>query len=143
MTPRLMPRRAMLAGFACIGLAAPARAEALSPRALYGANGEASELARARGGQRIALRGFLAPSPSPEPGWVALAEMPVAPCTLCGLTHQWPVGVVAVEAGTLPHVPSAFQAVTLEGVLDLAPQGAEAAGLPGRVTLRDATLRAA
>jgi hypothetical protein len=140
---RPMSRRTIFTGLACVGFAAPARAEALSPRALYEEEARPSALARARAGQRVALRGFLAPSPSPEPGWVALAEMPVAPCTLCGLTHQWPVGVVAVEAGSLPHVPSAFQAVTLEGVLDLAPAGGEAAGLPGRVTLRDATLRAA
>jgi hypothetical protein len=141
--PNRLSRRTVFAGFACIGFASPARAGVLSPRALYEAEARPSALARAQQGRRVALRGFLTPSPSPEPGWVALAEMPVAPCTLCGLTHDWPVGVVAVEAAALPHVPSAFQAVTLEGVLDLAPEGAAAAGLPGRVTLRDATLRAA
>ncbi len=67
-----------------------------------------------------------------------LAEVSVAPCQLCGLTHDWPVGVVAVHAPDGPHLPSPYVTVGVEGRLDLSSDPAP--DLPGRLVLRDATV---
>lgn len=140
-----MWRRAVLgaaAGFAALG-PAPA-AEDVGPRLrdLYDTEGSAaSDLARRLAGGRVTLRGFVAPAPSHAPGWFALAEVPVAPCPLCGAAHDWPVGVAAVQRGpAVPHVASMTRAVEVTGVLDAAPGAGAEAGMDSRLALRDAAL---
>ncbi len=134
-------RRAALLG--CVAVAAaPAGASGRTAlRALYDAEGAAaSAWARGLEGRRVALSGYIAPVPSGAPGWFALAEIAVAPCQLCGLTHDWPVGVVSVHAPSAPHLTDPFQPVTVEGTLLLDPAAREVPGLPDRLVLRDATV---
>jgi hypothetical protein len=134
-------RRATL--LACIGLAAamPARAGTLSIRDLYDEAGTApSPLARRQAGRRIALSGLVAPVPTGAAGWLALGETALVPCQLCGGAHDWPVGVVAVEAANLPHLADPYARVTIEGVLALEP--APETGLD-RLVLREAGLASA
>lgn len=141
-------RRAVLGGavgcFVALGSAdAPRAAEDGEPRlrGLYDAEGgAASALARRLAGTRITLLGFVAPAPSHAPGWFALAEVPVAPCSLCGATHDWPVGVAAVHGPAVPHVASMTRAVAVSGVLDAAPGAGAEAGMEDRLALRDAAL---
>ncbi len=132
-------RAAMLA---CLGLAAaPARAGTLALRDLYDEAGTGpSALARRSAGRRIALVGLVAPVPTGAAGWLALGETALVPCQLCGGAHDWPVGVVAVEAANLPHLPDPYSRVTIEGVLALEP--ARETGLD-RLVLRDAGLASA
>ncbi|WP_376099328.1 hypothetical protein ACE7GA_11005 [Roseomonas sp. CCTCC AB2023176] len=140
MNGKRIGRRAGL--LACVGLAAgrTAAARGTTPlRGLYDAAGEApSVLARGLDGRRVALRGYPMPVPSHAPGWFVLAETSVAPCQLCGLTHDWPVGVVAVHAPDAPHIASPYVTVEVEGRLTLAPDPVP--DLPGRLVLRDATV---
>lgn len=138
-------RAAMLA---CIGLAAAqpaaARGEALSPRELYDAEGSGpSALARRLEATRIAVSGLVAPVPSGAAGWLALGETALVPCQLCGGAHDWPTGVVSVEASGLPHLRDPWTRVTVEGVLVLDPAARAGTGLPGRFVLRDAGLATA
>ena len=139
---RALRRRGAL--LACIGLATASAAksqEAVSLRALYDESGEQpSALARRLAGQRVALTGLVAPAPSGAAGWLALAEIAIAPCQLCGLTHDWPVGVVAVRAPDLPHIASPWEQVSLVGRLVLDPAARQPAGLPDRLVLDDASL---
>ncbi len=133
-------RAAMLA---CFGLAAaaPAQAGSLAIRDLYDEAGTApSPLARRSAGRRIALTGLVAPVPTGAAGWLALGETALVPCQLCGGAHDWPVGVVAVEAANLPHLADPFSRVTIEGVLAL--ESAPETGLD-RLVLRDAGLASA
>lgn len=140
-------RAAMLA---CIGLAAagavrPARAGAtVALRDLYDAAGSApSDLAKRLDGRRIALEGLVAPVPSGAAGWLALGETALVPCQLCGGPHDWPTGVVAVQAPGLPHLADPYARVTLTGVLVLDPAARAGTGLPDRLVLRDAGLATA
>jgi hypothetical protein len=142
MTP-IGPSGRRAAMLACLGLAAavPARAGTLSPRDLYDEAGIGpSPLARRSVGRRIALNGLVAPVPTGVAGWLALGETALVPCQLCGGPHDWPVGVVAVEAANLPHLADPFVRVTIEGVLAL--EAAPETGLD-RLVLRDAGLASA
>ncbi len=129
---------------ACAGLAASHAASAggtVPLRALYDRPGTApSELARSLDGRRIRLSGLVAPVPSGAAEWLALGEAALVPCQLCGGPHDWPVGVVAAHAPGLPHIADPYTAVTLEGVLLLAPAARAPTGLPDRLVLRDAGL---
>lgn len=141
--PAIRPLGRRSALLACVGLvAAPALAAGrgtTSLRGLYDAEGlNPSATARALDGQRVALTGYVAPVPTGAAEWMALAEIAVAPCQLCGLTHDWPVGVVAVHAPGAPHLPSPYAPLTVEGVLVLDPSARLAAGLEDRLVLRDA-----
>jgi hypothetical protein len=141
---RLRRRAAMLA---CIGLAAtrPAAAQATTPlRALYDEAGSApSALAARLDGQRIAVEGLVAPLPTGTAGWLAIGETALVPCQLCGGAHDWPTGVLAVEAPGLPHLADPYSRVTLQGVLVLDPAARAGTGLPDRLVLRDAGLASA
>lgn len=146
--PRHPGRLGRRAALACAGgaFAAPvlptvpaqaSAAEALLLRDLYDAAGDApSAAARRLLGRAVALSGVVQPAPALAEGWYALSETWVAPCALCGLTHDWPVGVVAAEVADLPPLPGPAPRATLTGTLS--ETGAEAAGLAGRLALRDA-----
>lgn len=140
---RLLGRRTALLGGGAVA-ALPLRAAAggtTALRDLYDADGAApSDLARSLAGRRVALTGYVAPVPTGAADWFALAETAVAPCQLCGLTHDWPVGVVAVHAPGAPHLPSPWVPVTLEGTLVLDPAARAAPGLPGTLALRGAAV---
>ncbi len=145
-TPRIrspLGRRAALL-CAAASVAAPPRANArgiASPRDLYDEAGTApSAAARALAGRRVALAGYPAPVPSGAAGWFALAEVSLAPCGLCGLTHDWPTGVVAVHAPGAPHLASPYVPVTVEGKLALDPAARDEPGMPAFLVLRDATV---
>lgn len=133
-------RTALALPLAAVALA-PTLARASTLRSLYEADGSVGPQARARLGSRIALRGFVLPAPALTEDWFALTEIPVAPCTLCGLTHDWPPGTLAAHAPGLPHLASPYESVLLEGTLAL--EGAAEAGLEGRLALLDARLLAA
>ncbi|MGG5809888.1 hypothetical protein [Falsiroseomonas sp. CW058] len=118
----------------------PVRAPAsVTPlRALYDAAGRGpSWLARSLAGRRITCSGLVGSVPSGAAGWLALGEDVIAPCPACGGDHDWPVGVLAVQA---PCPPGTFAVATLRGVLDLCPGAGDAAGMGGRLALRDAAV---
>jgi|GEM_PF-3154549 len=148
MTIRINGRRAAI--LACVGVAAAASLRPAGARGLVGlrdlydaAGGAPSELARRLEGQRIAVNGLVAPVPSGRAGWLAIGETALVPCQMCGGAHDWPTGVLAVEAPALPHLRDPYSRVTLEGVLVLDPAAREGTGLPDRLVLRDAGLASA
>lgn len=108
-------------------------------RALYDESGlGASWLARCLEGRRITCSGLVGPVPSGASEWTALGEGAIRPCPACGGDHLWPVGVLVVQArdGTAPC--AAAGTATVQGVLDVRPDAAVAAGVRGRLALRDA-----
>jgi hypothetical protein len=124
-----------------VTLRGPARApQSVTPlRALYDEDGlGASWLARSLAGRRITCSGLLGPVPGGAEAWVALGEGVCRPCPGCGGDHNWPVGVLVVEAQHPPPCQGPFAAATVRGVLDARPEAGAPAGLRGRLVLRDA-----
>ena len=89
---------------------------------LVDAEGAATALARRKLGERIIVSGFYAPALR-DGALFNLYERTLAPCLLCGLTHD-PGAAIAVLGPDRPELPSLRAPTEVAGRLELGPRGA-------------------
>ena len=125
MTAVRLPRRAM-AGGALALLAAPTRAavlDRLTFAGLYKSIGvrgmEFSDQVRQRAGQRVAIRGYMAPPLKAESRFFVLSSEPLALCPFCQSDADWPVDIVVIYLNRVMPLLSAGQRIDVEGRLEL------------------------
>ena len=86
-------------------------------------------------GQRVGMRGYLAPTPAPD--IFGLTRAPVAPCSEHGAGQDWPDDTVFLLTEGAPRFP-AGEAVAVEGVLEHGSLRLEEAGVTSFARLRAA-----
>ena len=144
------PRRRLLrvaaGGIALGSLAAlarrPVRAELgageIRLRDLYAKGRDFSALAESLDGERVAVRGYMAPPLKADSDFFVLTKRPMAVCPFCSDAADWPKDIVAV------HVKRAFRAIAFNipivvtGRLELGTEKDETTGFVSRVRLVEA-----
>ncbi len=144
--PRLISRRATLLGAAgmmgAAGLASAGPTE-IKVRDLWAERGEFSALAKSLDGQRVVVRGYMAPPLKPEINFFVLTKIPMAFCPFCDNDVAWPDDLVLVQVASLKEVVQFNTLIISEGVLELGTKTDAATGFVSRVRLIDAQYRIA
>jgi len=140
----LSRRRFLLLPLLAIPGAARA-AEALAFDALYASIGvlgvKYSAPALALRGQRVRMRGYMAPPLKPESSFFVLTRAPVSVCPFCAADAEWPVDIVVVYLkGRLAPVNFA-QRLEAEGRLEIGSWTDPQSGFVSQVRLVDAEVR--
>ncbi|MDQ7988596.1 MAG: hypothetical protein REI09_03090 [Candidatus Dactylopiibacterium sp.] len=143
------PRRRFLrAAVALLALGAglPAQAaELLGFDSLYKANTVLglvfAERTLALRGQRVRLRGYMAPPLKPESTFFVLTREPVAICPFCSSDAEWPLDIVVIYASRTV-IPTDFsQRIEVEGRLEAGSFTDPVTGFVSQLRLREATFR--
>jgi hypothetical protein len=115
-----------MAGGALALLATPTRAavlDRLTFAGLYKSIGvrgmEFSDQVRQRAGQRVAIRGYMAPPLKAESRFFVLSSEPLALCPFCQSDADWPVDIVVIYLNRVMPLLSAGQRIDVEGRLEL------------------------
>lgn len=97
-----------------------------------------SEKLKALNGQRVVVRGYMAPPLKPEGDFLVLTRYPVEICPFCANAEDWPIDILAVYLRRdAPHT-SAKVAVT--GTLDIGLKMDERLGFASLIRLENATV---
>ena len=130
---------------ACLALPARAAARDLSFADLYGpttADGTPlSPAAQALVGQRVPLRGVMAPPLRAESDFFVLTRYPMSSCPFCSSAADWPVDIVFVRLGQAAETVSPSYAIAVFSTLDAGMQADPATGFVSMVRVVDATWR--
>lgn len=135
-----MHRRLFLSAAIGAVLAPAARAEgALRVRELYARDRSLSDLAEASMGERIAVRGFMAPPLRAESDFFVLTKMPMSVCPFCETAAEWPDDILAVYAKRTVRVVPFNKGIVVSGVLEAGEYRDPETGFVSMVRLMDAT----
>jgi hypothetical protein len=115
----------------------------LKVRELYGRGMEFSDKAQALDGQRVQIRGFMAPPLKPDAQFFVLTKMPMAVCPFCDNEADWPRDIVLVRLRERQDWVIFNRAIVTEGVLELGTEVDEETGFVSRVRLTDAVYETA
>ena len=141
-----MRRRSLLLGGAAALAAGAARAQ---PRPGWLPEGQhlirelteagvPSELARRLKGERVSVRGFMAPPLKADAGFFVLTHAPMATCPFCSEAAAWPDSILLVRPKrTLRSVPYTRQ-LLVAGVLELGEERDAETGFVSLVRLTGA-----
>lgn len=136
--------------FLISGLAAPAltlvpyanaatASDPLRLRELYNRDRSFSDLAKSLAGERITVRGFMAPPLKAESNFFVLTKMPMAVCPFCESEAEWPDDILAVYTKRTVDVVAFNLGIETRGVLELGPFKDPETGFLSMVRLSDAT----
>ena len=100
-----------------------------------------SEKVLALQGQRIVIRGFMAPPLKAEADFFVLTREPVALCPFCQSDSDWPDNILLVYLGRDQRFVQNNQTIEVEGVLEIGSQTDEHTGFVSQMRLRDAHFR--
>jgi hypothetical protein len=137
-------RSLLLAGLGVAGmtmLTAPSLGvtrEQIRIRDLYQRVNEFSDLAHELTGQRIEIRGFMAPPLKPEAQFFVLTSRPMAVCPFCESEADWPNDIVLVKMQRQQDWVYFNIPIVTEGVLELGVEVDEETGFVSLVRLVDA-----
>ena len=134
-----MNRRSFVLAVALAPLALPARADALRVRELYARDRSLSDVARASLGERIDVRGFMAPPLRAESDFFVLTKMPMSVCPFCETAAEWPDDILAVYTKRTVRVVPFNRGIVVSGVLETGEYRDPATGFVSLVRLMDAT----
>jgi hypothetical protein len=106
--------------------------------------GEApSKLARRREGERVSVRGFMAPPLKADAGFFVLTHAPMAVCPFCSEAAEWPDSILLVRPKrALRPVPYTRQ-LLVTGVLGIGEERDAETGFVSLVRLTDARVEEA
>lgn len=108
-------------------------------RDLYNLDQSFSDFATATEGQRLSVRGFMAPPLKAEATFFVLTKRPMAVCPFCESSADWPLDILAVYTKrTLDVVPFNVPLVT-SGTLALGEFTDPETGFVSKIRLMDAT----
>lgn len=138
-----MPTRRRLLTFLAIACAPGLRAnaaEALRMRDLYEKDLSFSELARRLEGERVEVRGFMAPPLKAQSKFFVLTKRPMATCPFCESEAEWPDDILAVfSRRVIDPIPFNVPVVGA-GVLALGAHTDPETGFVSRVRLERASV---
>ncbi len=148
MPPRGTSRRQFLAqsGTVAAGLllgadVAHAEQRAIKLRDLYEKDMSFSPFAENTKGQRIAVKGFMAPPLKAQSPFFVLTKRPMATCPFCNDGDEWPDDLVAVYAKRIVDVQPFNVALVVSGTLELGDYKDPDTGFVSRVRLVNATFK--
>ena len=135
-----MHRRLFLSAAIGAVLAPAARAEgALRVRELYARDRSLSALAEASMGERIEVRGFMAPPLRAESDFFVLTKMPMSVCPFCETAAEWPDDILAVYTKRTVRVVPFNKDIVVSGILEAGEYRDPETGFVSMVRLMDAT----
>lgn len=136
-----MDRRSFLAALAGMAAIGPAHAqdETLRMRDLYNKNLSFSDLAKSREGERVAVKGFMAPPLKAESKFFVLTKRPMAVCPFCESEAEWPDDILAVYTRRVIDVVPFNVPILTEGKLALDTYKDPETGFVSRVRIENAT----
>lgn len=143
-------RRNLLAGAACAVTvlaagAARARDNALTFEQLYGKVSvlglEFSDRVKELKGQRVSMRGFMAPPLKAESKFFVLTKMPMALCPFCSSDADWPEDIVVVYLDDKQTFVQAQQTIEVTGVLEYGSWTDPETGFVSQLRLTQARFR--
>ncbi|MDH3234240.1 MAG: amidohydrolase family protein, partial [Alphaproteobacteria bacterium] len=136
--------RACLGDLHCSGpRAADGTSGAPVLRDLVKTDGSATRRAHEFDGQRLKLRGYIAPSLVSDPALFLLTEGSLAPCMLCGCVHSADVGLLVAPRAPLDDGLSMTERVDVLGRLRFASPLNPLSAPDGDIRLVDAIVRRA
>lgn len=91
-------------------------------------------------GQRIRMRGYMAPPLKPESRFFVLTREPVAVCPFCAADAEWPVDIVVIYLKKTLEPVSFQQRIGVEGRLEIGSWTDPDTGFVSQVRLVDAEL---
>lgn len=135
----------LIAAFLCLlTLSGTARAAtpSLSFDQLYASYGvlglEFSQPVKTLAGQRVKMRGFMAPPLKAESQFFVLTKMPMALCPFCSSDADWPEDIVVVYLSKRQTFVQNNAQIDVEGVLEYGSWTDPESGFVSLLRLRDA-----
>jgi hypothetical protein len=111
--------------------------ERIRIRDLYERVNEFSEIAQRLKGERIEIRGFMAPPLKPEAQFFVLTSRPMAVCPFCESEADWPNDIILVKLKRHQDWVYFNVPIVVEGVLELGVEVDEETGFVSLVRLVD------
>jgi len=113
-------------------------AQQLHFRDLYGRGDSFSDLAQQTQGQRITVRGYMAPPIKAQADFFVLTKMPLSFCPFCESEADWPTDIMYVKSTEVIDILPYNQVIYVTGTLDIGTQTDAQNGFVSRVRLLDA-----
>lgn len=141
---RRTDRRTVLAVLAAAALWPAGAARAEAPRLkfadLYARYGELSPRALEMTGERVSMRGYMAPPLKPEVEFFVLTALPMSVCPFCETEAQWPEDIVVVYTDGPFDIVRYTDLVTVTGRLETGRKVDPATGFLSLVRIVDAAV---
>lgn len=102
-----------------------------------------SDKAKSLAGQRILMRGYMAPPLKAEAKFFVLAEIPMALCPFCSSDADWPSNIAVVYLDHAQTFLPPNDLIQVEGMLELGSWTDPETGFVSQIRLRDAQFSAA
>lgn len=140
-------KRFLLLFFALLCLTCPAKAATaeLSFDELYSGGGvlglQFSDKVKSLTGQRVTIKGFMAPPLKAEAAFFVLTREPVALCPFCQSDADWPDNILVVHLSSSQNFVQNNATIEVEGVLEIGSHRDEGTGFISQLRLRDARFR--
>ncbi|MFP1764077.1 hypothetical protein [Lonsdalea quercina] len=99
---------------------------------------EFSNVVKTLSGQRVKMRGFMAPPLKAEAQFFVLTKMPMALCPFCSSDADWPEDIVVVYLGKRQTFVQNNTIIEVEGVLEYGSWTDPESGFVSLLRLRDA-----
>ncbi|WP_294624536.1 hypothetical protein [uncultured Bilophila sp.] len=136
----------LLAFLTCLCPARFARADAsLSFEELYSGGGvlglQFSDKVKSLTGQRVVIKGFMAPPLKAEASFFVLTREPVALCPFCQTDADWPDNILVVYLSSNQQFVQNNATIEVEGVLETGSWRDAETGFLSQLRLRDASFR--
>ncbi len=137
-----MHRRSFVISVAALPLCArplAAQAEAILPRELFNRDGSFSDLALSMDGERIRLKGYMAPPLKANMAFFVLTQRPMAVCPFCEPDTEWPDDILPIYTKRVVDPVYYTVGIEAEGILELGEFIEEETGFWSPIRLADAT----
>lgn len=129
----------------CLTGTAKAATAELSFDELYSGGGvlglQFSDKVKKLAGQRITIRGFMAPPLKAEAAFFVLTREPVALCPFCQSDADWPDNILVVYLSSSQSFVQNNTTIEVEGVLEIGSHRDGDTGFISQLRLRDARFR--
>ena len=140
-----MTRRQFLAGAGTVSLwAIPGLSVLANPviklRDLYNKDLSFSDLALSIEGDRVAVKGYMAPPLKAESVFFVLTKRPMATCPFCNDGDDWPDDIAAIYGKRTVNVQPFNVGIVVSGTLELGDYKDPETGFFSRVRLINATI---
>lgn len=135
----MLTRRATLTGLLTLPMMARANDAPMRLRDLYNKDLSFSDMAQNLEGQRITVKGFMAPPLRAESKFFVLTKQPMSVCPFCETEAEWPDDILAVYTKRVIKVIPFNVPIAASGTLELGTYTDPELGFVSRVRLQNAT----
>lgn len=118
-------------------------ADQLKFRDLYGRGGNFSEIAQQKDGQKVLIRGYMAPPIKAQSDFFVLTKMPMSVCPFCETETDWPTDIMLVKTDSVIEVLPFNMPIYVTGTLEIGTKVDPNSGFLSKVRLVHATFKKA